>query len=42
MARIDLRKLALRLKVLEMLKIYTRRRQMADAPRYWRRSVRPN
>ena len=42
MARIDLRKLALRLKILEMLKIYTRRRQLEGAPEHWRRTVRPN
>lgn len=42
MARIDLRKLALRLKVVEMLKIYAERRRMREAPALWRRLIRPN
>ena len=42
MERIDLRMLAMRLKVVEMIRTYARRRAMAEAPRYWRRLVRPN
>ena len=42
MARVDLHKLALRMKILEMLKIHLSRRQMASAPVNWRRLIRPN
>lgn len=42
MSRIDLRTLALRLKVIEMLRIYAERRKMAQAPAFWRRLVWPN
>ncbi|MFC1526620.1 hypothetical protein ACFL6X_07420 [Candidatus Latescibacterota bacterium] len=42
MARIDLQKLALRLKVVEMLKIHALRRQLAEAAALWRRLVHPN
>ena len=42
MAKIDLHKLALRLKVIEMIKIHTRRRLMANAYAYWRRLIQPN
>ena len=40
--RVDLRKLALRLKVVEMLRIYAERRRMREAPAIWRRLIRPN
>ena len=39
---IDLRKLALRWKVLEMLRIHLERRKLTEAARLWRRLVRPN
>lgn len=42
MARIDLHTLALRLKVLEMLRIYADRRKLDQAAAYWRRLVWPN
>ena len=42
MAKIDLHKLALRLRVTEMLKIHARRRLMAEAYVYWRRLIQPN
>jgi len=42
MARIDLRKFALRLKVVEMIEIYARRRLLQEAHRYWRRLIQPN
>jgi hypothetical protein len=42
MAEIDLRMLALRLKVLEMLRIYAERRKMADPVTLWRRYICPN
>ena len=42
MVRVDLRKLALRLKVVEMLRIYAERRQVREAPALWRRLIRPN
>ena len=42
MTRIDLRTLALRLKVIEMLRVHAWRQQMATAPQRWRRSVHPN
>ncbi len=38
----DLRKLALRLKIIEMLKIHTNQRQLHEAASCWRRLVRPN
>lgn len=42
MARPDLHKLALRLRVVEMLKIHSLRRLMRQAPEFWRRLIRPN
>ena len=42
MAQIDLRKLALRLKVTEMIRIYARRRILQEAGAYWRRLILPN
>jgi hypothetical protein len=42
MAQIDLHKLALRLKVIEMIKIHARRRLLAEAYQYWRRLIQPN
>jgi len=42
MARIDLHKLALRLKVAEMIRIYARRRSLEEASTYWRRLILPN
>ena len=41
-ARVDLRKLALRLKVVEMLRIYAERRRKREAPALWRRLIHPN
>jgi hypothetical protein len=41
-SRVDLRKLALRLKIVEMLRIYTERRKLRDAATVWRRWVGPN
>ncbi|HJP31142.1 MAG TPA: hypothetical protein QGF95_11370 [Candidatus Latescibacteria bacterium] len=42
MTNIDLRKLALRLKVLEMLRIYARRREMMEPAARWQRNICPN
>ena len=42
MAKVDLHKLALRLKVIEMLGIYSRRRCMEEAHQYWRSLILPN
>ena len=42
MAQIDLRKLALRLKVIEILEIYAYRRKIQEAQRYWRGLICPN
>ena len=42
MAKIDLHKVALRLKVIEKIKIHARRRLMANAYAYWRRLIQPN
>lgn len=42
MAQIDLRKLALRLKVIEMLDLYTKRRKMEEVHQYWRSLIQPN
>ena len=42
MSRIDLHKLALRMKIVEMLKIHLGRRRLASAPIRWRRLIRPN
>lgn len=39
---VDLHKLALRFKVLEMIKAYTCQRQLREAPAYWRRLICPN
>jgi hypothetical protein len=42
MAKVDLRKFALRLKVAEMVRIYARRRMLEEAPIGWRRLILPN
>jgi len=42
MSHLDLHKLALRLKVVEMLRIYAEKRRMADPLARWRRLVYPN
>ncbi|MEW6752635.1 MAG: hypothetical protein AB1505_16870 [Candidatus Latescibacterota bacterium] len=42
MARIDLRKFALRLKVIEMVKLYARQRMVEEARTCWRRYILPN
>jgi len=42
MSRIDLHKLALRMKIVEMLNIHLGRRRLASAPSRWRRLIRPN
>jgi hypothetical protein len=42
MAHVDLRKLALRLKVIEMLQAYLREKRLQDATAYWRRLIRSN
>ena len=42
MTRIDLRKFALRLKIVEMLKMHARRRMLDEAAEYWRRLILPN
>ncbi len=42
MARIDLHKFALRLKVAEMVKTYARQRMLREAHAYWRRLICPN
>ena len=42
MSKIDLRKLALRMKIVEMLKIYMSRRGLEDASSRWRRLIGPN
>lgn len=42
MAQIDLRKLALRLKVTEILALHTKHRMMEEAHKYWRRMIQPN
>lgn len=38
----DLHKLALRLKIIEMLRIHASQRQLRDAASSWRRLIRPN
>ena len=42
MSNIDLHKLALRLKVTEMVKMHARRRLLAEAYQYWCRLIQPN
>ena len=42
MARIDLHKLALRWKVIEMLQRYLRQRELQEAHLIWYRLIRPN
>ncbi len=42
MSELDLYKLALRLKVVEMIKIHARRRLMENAYSYWRRLIQNN
>jgi hypothetical protein len=41
-SHIDLRTLALRLKIVEMLRLYSERRQAAEPSASWRRLVCPN
>ena len=40
--KVDLHKLALRLKVIEMLKVHAIQRQLREALSSWRRFIRPN
>lgn len=40
--KIDLHKLALRLKIIEMLKVHAIQRQLREAPHRWRLLIRPN
>lgn len=40
--KVDLHKLALRLKVIEMLKIYAHRRRLDEAYLRWYRLIQPN
>ena len=42
MTHLDLHKLALRLKVVEMLRIYVAQRGMAESVALWRRLMDPN
>jgi hypothetical protein len=42
MPRVDLRKLALRLKVIEMLRAHSARRRFDSAWEVWRQKVLPN
>lgn len=42
LAKIDLHKFALRLKVLEMLRTYAEDRMSREAGAYWRRLIAPN
>jgi hypothetical protein len=42
MTTIDLRKFALRLKLLEMLRIYAERRAARESGMYWRSLILPN
>ncbi len=42
MQHVDLRKLALRLKVIEMLRIHTQNQRMSTASQIWRQKVLPN
>ena len=42
MARIDLRKLALRLKIIEMLQVHVRRKRLQEAYAYWCRLICSN
>ena len=39
---VDLRKLALRLKIVEMVAIYSERRKFREAATIWRRLICPN
>jgi len=41
-ARSDLHRAALRLKVVEMLKIHALQRLLRQAPEFWRRLIGPN
>jgi len=42
MEHVDLRRLALRLKVIEMLHVQLRKKRLKEAPEYWRRLIRSN
>ena len=42
MKKVDLHKLALRLKIIEMLRVHTTQRQLREALHHWRRFIRPN
>lgn len=42
MPRPNLRRLALMLKVVEMIRIHAHQRFMREAGAYWRRLIRPN
>ena len=42
MEELDLRRLALRLKIMEILHKHLRKKRLQDAPDYWRRLIRAN
>ena len=42
MEQIDLHRLALRLKIMEILQSHLRKKRLQDAPDYWRRLIRAN
>ena len=42
MSHVDLRKLALRLKIVELLRCYIERRQAAEPSASWQRLICPN
>jgi hypothetical protein len=42
MGNVELHKQALQLKIIEMVKIHARRRQMAEAYEYWCRLIQAN
>ena len=42
MRQVDLRKLALRLKIIEVLQIQLKKKRLKEALEYWRRFIRAN
>lgn len=42
MTKVDLHKLALRLKIIEMLNVHASQRRLREASSIWRRLIRPN
>ena len=42
MEQIDLRRLALRLKIMEILHVHLRKKRLQHASDYWRRLIRAN